>query len=61
MKKHKELEKIDSDGCLKKNIASILKIISTQNYDEFNLGRRKTDLTQIRDIMKIDLILLKSS
>jgi hypothetical protein len=34
MKKHRELEKIDSDGSLKKNIESILKIINTRNYDE---------------------------
>ena len=36
-------------------------ILNSPNYDDLIQGRRKTDLTQIRDIMKIDLILLKSS
>ena len=61
MKKHGQLENIDSDGSLKKNIEKIFKIINSPNYDELIQGRRKNELTQIRDIMKIDLILLKSS
>ena len=61
MKNHPELYKIDFDGSLKKNIENILRIINSPNYDELYQGRRKSELTQIRDIMKIDLILLKSS
>jgi hypothetical protein len=61
MKNHPELQKIDSDGSLKKNIESILKIIYSPNYDELIKGRRKSELTSLRDILKIDLILLKSS
>jgi hypothetical protein len=34
MKNHPELQKIDSDGSLMKNIDSILKIINSPNYDE---------------------------
>jgi hypothetical protein len=46
---------------LKINIEKIFRIINTPNYDELIEGRTKTDLTSTRDIMKIDLILLKSS
>jgi hypothetical protein len=34
MKKHVELEKIDSEESLKKNIENIFKILNTPNYDE---------------------------
>ena len=61
MKKHGDLQKIDSDGCLKKNIENIFRIINTPNYDELIEGRTKTELASIRDVLKIDLILLKSS
>ena len=61
MRNHAELQKIDSDGSLKKNIENIFKIIHSPNYDELIQGRRKSELTTIRDILKIDLILLKSS
>ena len=34
MNNHADLQKIDSDGSLKKNIEKILKIINSPNYDE---------------------------
>ncbi len=40
---------------------SIFKIINSPNYDELIEGRTKSELTSMRDVLKIDLILLKSS
>ena len=34
MKKHVDLDRIDSEESLKKNIENIFKIINTPNYDE---------------------------
>jgi hypothetical protein len=45
MKNHRELEKIDSDESLKKNIENIFKILNSPNYDDLIQGKRKTDLT----------------
>ena len=45
MKSHADLQKIDSDGSLKKSIEKIFKIINSPNYDELIEGRTKSELT----------------
>ena len=44
-----------------KNIENIFRIINSLNNDELIDGRTKTELASIRDVLKIDLILLISS
>ena len=61
MKKHIDIQKIDSDESIRKNIVNIFKIINSTSKKDLNEGKRKTELTKIRNILKIDLILLKSS
>ena len=52
---------IDSDGSLKKNVEKILKIINSPNFYNLNEGSKNAELNRVREVLKIDLILLKSS
>ena len=61
MKKHGSIKKIDSDGSISKNIENIFKIINLTNNNDLNEVNRKAELTKLRNVLKIDLILLKSS